>query len=42
VVIAACRRVVAGKHPAEPAPIFTPAEWAAFIDGAKDGEFDLR
>jgi hypothetical protein len=29
------------KHPAGPVLTFTPAEWAAFIDGAKDGEFDL-
>ena len=28
------------KDPAGPALIFTPAEWAAFIGGAKDGEFD--
>jgi Domain of unknown function (DUF397) len=25
-----------------PVLVFTPAEWAAFIDGAKDGEFDRR
>jgi hypothetical protein len=24
-----------------PAQIYTPREWRAFIDGAKDGEFDL-
>jgi hypothetical protein len=29
------------KHPSGPALIFTPDEWAAFIAGAKDGEFDL-
>jgi hypothetical protein len=29
------------KDPAGPALIFTPAEWDAFIGGAKDGEFDL-
>lgn len=29
------------KNPAGPALIFTPAEWAAFIDGVKDGEFNL-
>lgn len=23
-----------------PVLLFTPAEWAAFINGAKDGEFD--
>lgn len=29
------------KHPAGPALVFTPSEWAAFIGGVKDGEFDL-
>ena len=29
------------KDPSGPALTFTPAEWAAFIAGAKDGEFDL-
>ena len=29
------------KHPAGPVLTFTPDEWAAFIGGAKDGEFDL-
>jgi hypothetical protein len=29
------------KDPSGPALIFTPAEWDAFIGGAKDGEFDL-
>lgn len=24
-----------------PALVFTPAEWSAFVSGAKDGEFDL-
>jgi hypothetical protein len=24
-----------------PVLIFTPAEWAAFVGGTKDGEFDL-
>ncbi|WP_433304972.1 DUF397 domain-containing protein [Actinoplanes sp. CA-030573] len=24
-----------------PALIFTPTEWNAFVDGIKDGEFDL-
>jgi hypothetical protein len=28
------------KNPDGPALIFTPAEWEAFIGGAKDGEFD--
>jgi hypothetical protein len=28
------------KDPTGPALVFTPAEWAAFIEGAKDGEFD--
>jgi len=29
------------KHPMGPTLVFTPAEWEAFIDGAKKGEFDL-
>lgn len=29
------------KDPAGPALIFTPEEWAAFVGGVKDGEFDL-
>ena len=29
------------KNPAGPALLFTTAEWAAFVGGAKDGEFDL-
>ena len=29
------------KNPAGPALIFTPDEWDAFVEGAKDGEFDL-
>lgn len=28
------------KNPTGPALMFTPAEWEAFIGGAKDGEFD--
>jgi hypothetical protein len=28
------------KNPSGAALIFTPDEWAAFIEGAKDGEFD--
>jgi hypothetical protein len=28
------------RHPAGPALVFTPGEWAAFVGGAKDGEFD--
>jgi hypothetical protein len=28
-------------NPDGPALIFTPAEWDAFVGGAKDGEFDL-
>ncbi len=27
------------RQPDGPALIFTPAEWAAFIGGARDGEF---
>lgn len=29
------------KNPAEAVLLFTPQEWDAFVDGAKDGEFDL-
>jgi hypothetical protein len=29
------------KNPSGPALVFTPAEWDAFVGGAKDGEFDL-
>ena len=29
------------RDPAGPALIFSPAEWDAFVGGAKDGEFDL-
>ena len=29
------------KNPTGPVLIFTPGEWDAFVDGAKDGEFDL-
>lgn len=28
--------------PDGPVLVFTPSEWDAFVDGAKDGEFDLR
>jgi hypothetical protein len=30
------------KNPTGPALIVTPAEWAAFIAGAKHGQFDVR
>lgn len=30
------------KDPTGPVLVFTSAEWAAFLAGAKDGEFDLR
>lgn len=30
-----------GRHPDGPSLIFTPAEWRAFVLGARDGEFDL-
>jgi hypothetical protein len=30
-----------GRDPAGPALVFTPAEWRAFVIGARDGEFDL-
>jgi hypothetical protein len=29
------------KNPTGPALIFAPAEWEAFIGGAKNGEFDI-
>jgi len=29
------------KHPADAVLRYAPAEWRAFIAGAKDGEFDL-
>ena len=29
------------KDPTGPALTFTPAEWAAFVEAVKDGEFDL-
>jgi Domain of unknown function (DUF397) len=28
------------KNPTGPVLVFTPDEWRAFIDGAKQGEFD--
>jgi hypothetical protein len=28
------------RHPAGPALVFSPGEWAAFVGGAKDGDFD--
>ncbi len=28
-------------NPAGAVLVFTPQEWDAFVDGAKDGEFDL-
>jgi hypothetical protein len=28
------------KDPSGPVLVFTPDEWAAFVRGAKDGEFD--
>ncbi len=27
--------------PESPSLIFTPAEWGAFVSGAREGEFDL-
>ena len=30
------------KNRTGPALMFTPAEWTAFVDSAKDGEFDLK
>jgi hypothetical protein len=29
------------KNRTGPALMFTPAEWTAFVDSAKDGEFDI-
>jgi hypothetical protein len=29
------------RHPEGPILLFTHAEWEAFVEGAKDGEFDL-
>jgi hypothetical protein len=29
------------KDPAGPQLVFTPQEWDAFVEGAKDGEFDV-
>ncbi|MFG3440014.1 DUF397 domain-containing protein [Nonomuraea sp. NPDC047897] len=34
------RGVRDSKNPTGPALIFTSSEWDAFIDGAKNGEFD--
>ncbi|MGP3910264.1 DUF397 domain-containing protein [Nonomuraea sp. 10N515B] len=34
------RGVRDSKNPTGPALIFTPSEWAAFIGGVKNGEFD--
>lgn len=34
------RAVRDSKNPSGPALIFTPAEWAAFTVGVRDGEFD--
>jgi Domain of unknown function (DUF397) len=44
VEVAKLKDVVAvrdSKHPMGPTLVFTPAEWEAFIHGAKEGEFDL-
>ncbi|MET8473482.1 DUF397 domain-containing protein [Streptomyces sp. NPDC006422] len=30
-----------GGRPDRPSLIFTPAEWGAFVSGAREGEFDL-
>ena len=30
-----------GANPAGPVLVFTQSEWDAFVEGAKDGEFDL-
>jgi len=34
------RAVRDSKNPAGPVLVFTPGEWAAFVGGVKDGEFD--
>ena len=34
-------RVRDSKNPGGPILAFTRAEWAAFLDGARNGEFDL-
>lgn len=34
------RAVRDSKNPSGPSLVFTPSEWAAFIAGVKDGEFD--
>ncbi len=31
-----------GRRPDGPSLVFTPAEWRAFVLGARDGEFDLN
>jgi hypothetical protein len=33
--------VRSSRHPDGPVLIFTSAEWDAFLDGARDGEFGL-
>ena len=30
-----------GADPESPVLVFTQAEWEAFVEGAKDGEFDV-
>ncbi|MEU9886631.1 DUF397 domain-containing protein [Sphaerisporangium sp. NPDC051011] len=30
------------KDPANPALLYTESEWQVFIDGAKNGEFDVQ
>ncbi|MFD9127671.1 DUF397 domain-containing protein [Kitasatospora sp. NPDC059571] len=39
--VGGCIAMRDGRHPEGPALIFTPAEWEAFVLGARDGEFDL-
>ena len=34
------RAVRHSKHPDGPTLIFTPGEWTAFLQGARNGEFD--
>ena len=35
------RAVRDSKDPDGPVLVFTPSEWRAFVEGVKDGEFDL-
>jgi hypothetical protein len=44
VEVALLERVIAvrdSKNPSGPALSFSPVQWNAFLDGAKDGKFDI-